>query len=330
MAAIASPMQGVGNVHVNQLLSEFSIGYHPTGMIAEQVFPPIAVSHESDVYLTWDKGQALRVERTDGYGTLRADGAESHTEDYGGTWTNYTAQEFALRTKITDREKANADQAFALEQSKVRRAQDKVLLDMELRVATICTTTANYASSNKLAISNGANQYNNSGFVSQTTGQHSVIIGQLLTAMNAIRQSTAGGLLPNKIIIPYAVAIVLKNDVGFWDSVKYTSGSVNTDVLPPTLLGMDVLIPRVPYITSVEGEAVSVTDVWGKNIVLLYVNPNPSLDSLTFGTTLRSRPWSVKTWRKEEMNTTFYEASIVQAEQLVTADCGYIISNCIA
>jgi hypothetical protein len=329
MAAIASPLQGVGSVHVNTLLSQFSIGYHPTGMIAEQVFPPVKVTKESDVYLTWDKGQALRVDRSDGYGTLRADGAESRTEDYGGTWTNYQAQEFALRTKITDRERANADAAFALEQSKVRRAQDKVLLDMELRVASICTTAANYASANKTTLS-GTAQWNNASFASQSNGQHSVIMGEILAGMNAIRSSTLGGLLPNKIIIPYAVAIVMKNDVGFWDSVKYQSNSVNFDVLPPTLMGMDVLIPRVPYQTAVEGEALSTSDVWGKSVTLLYVNPSPSIDSLTFGVTLRSRDWGVKTWREEKLNTTFYEASLVQAEQLVTADCGYLIINAIA
>ena len=328
MTAVASPLQGVRSVHVNTLLTEFSIGYHPTGFVAEQVWPVVSVVKESDVYLTWDKGQAFRVERSDGYGTLRADGTESRTEDYGGTWSAYKAEEFALRTRVTDRELANQDKAFNLEQSKVRRMQDKILIDYELRVAGPVTTAGNYATANKTTLV-GANQWNNSSFASTSNGQHSIIAGELLTGIDAIRKST-GGLLPNKIVIPYSVAMIMRNDPGFWDAVKYTSSSINTDVLPPTLFGMDVLIPRSSYETVVEGEAASISDVWGKNVVLFYSNPNLGLDSLTFGSTLRSRPWMVKTWRKEEISATYYEASIVQAEQAVTYDCGYLIAAAIA
>lgn len=333
MAAIASPLSGVQNVHVNTLLSQFSIQYHPTGFIAEQVFPVVPVAKESDLYLSWDKGQAVRVLRSDGYGSLRADKTESKQVDFGGTWTNYKAQEWALKTAISDREKANADSAFNLETSKVRGTQDLVLLDYEIRVAKICTTVANYGANN-VVTNAAATQWNNSGFASLTsTGSgHSAIAQQILAGRNAMRISSLG-LLPNTIIIPYAVAMVMVNDPGFIDLVKYQMQNLNDteNVLPPKLWGMDVLIPRGEFVTTQEGEAVSPSDVWGKNVVMLYVDKNPGIGTLTFGMTLRQRPWQVKTWRQEWIaGTTFYEPSFVQIEKLITADCGYLIASAIA
>ena len=77
MTATFSPQGGVSGVHINAELTSLSLGYHPDGMIAEQVFPVIPVKHESDTYWKWDKGQAFNQLRSDGYGSLRANGARA-------------------------------------------------------------------------------------------------------------------------------------------------------------------------------------------------------------------------------------------------------------
>ncbi|MGZ6390365.1 MAG: hypothetical protein ACXWQZ_14035, partial [Ktedonobacterales bacterium] len=63
---------------------------------------------------------------------------------------------------------------------------------------------------------------------------------------------------------------------------------------------------------------------------LMYRDPNPGLDALTLGLTLRQRPWQVKQYRDEQIDATFYRPSFVQAEQLVASDCGYLLQNVIA
>jgi len=316
-------------VHVSAPLTQLSLGYHPTGMIAEQVAPVFKVAHENDLYYKWDKGQAFRLERSDGKGSLRADKAKAHVVNFGATLDSYLAEEFALETEISDRERANQDSALNLEVSKVRRVQDLILLDQEIRVASLFTTSSNYASANKTTNS-GSSQWNNGSFASQTNGQHSVIQGQIETAKEAVRQST-GGLLPNTIIIPRAVAAVMYNDVGLADLVKYTASNLMVDnLLPQNLWGMKVIIPTAVYQTANEGEAFSGSDVWGKNVWIGYVNPNPGIDSLTFATIFRSREWQVKQYRDETRDVTVYRPSLVQAEKLVTADCGYLIINAVA
>ncbi|HLZ20721.1 MAG TPA: hypothetical protein VKQ30_01175 [Ktedonobacterales bacterium] len=316
-------------VHINQPLSRFSVGYHPTGMVAEQIFNVIPVAHESDDYVVWDKGQAFRVERTDGYGTLRADGSPSLLEDFGATLKNYRAEEFARKTRVTDRQRANQDDVFQLEVSKVRRVQDKILLDEELRVANILLTTANYPAANVTTLS-GTSQWNNASFASQTSGTFSVIEMNFDAGREAIRLAT-GGKEANVAIIPAAVARVMKRDVGVRDSIKYTHGDIlENGALPDVLWGLRVICPAAVYTTSAEGEVPTMTDVWGKNVIIAYVDPNAGLDSLTLGKIFRARPWQVKQWRDEEVESTYYEPSLVQAEQLISGDCGYLIQSAIA
>ena len=333
MAAVNSPNFGVKNVHVNQALTQFTVGYHPMGYVAEQVMPVVPVAHETDIYWFWDKGQAFRLDRSDGYGTEWADGTEPHEENYGATQKSYNTKGFKLRTRITDRERGNADQVLNLEMSKVRRLQDKILMDQELRVASLFFTTANNSGVTTLA---GATQWNNASFVSQPSNLFSQIKANIDTGITAVRQAT-GGLIPNTIVIPHYVAIVMSHDVGLTDYLKYThpdlvnASTPISGILPPKLWGMNVLVPTAPYLTSVEGEPVTATsDVWGKSVWLGYINPNPGTDSLTYGLILRSRPWTVKTFRREDYEATYYDVSLVQAEQLISADCGYLIQNAVA
>ncbi len=330
MAGIPPPNFTSGNVHVSATLSQMSIGYHPTGMIAEQVFPVMKVSHENDLYYVWDKGQAFRVDRTDGYGTLRADRARAKKMQFGAALKSYQAFEFAEEVDVSYRELANADSVLQLQLSKVRRAQDHVLLDQEIRVANLLTTTGNYAAAN-FTTNSGTSQWNNAAFVSTTNGAHAVIKAQVETGKEAIRKAT-GGLLPNTIVIPRAVAAIMYNDPGLADLIKYSPGMnlLASDILPENLWGMKVLIPTTVYQTTNEGEAFSGSDVWGKNVVLAYVNPNPGIDALTTGLIFRVRDWQVKQYRDEFTDTTIYRPSLVQTEQAVAFDCSYLIKNAVA
>ena len=318
----------VRGVHINKPLTNLSIGYHPTGMVAEQVYGVVPVTNESDLYYVYDKASAFRLGRSDGNFTKRADGAKSLLEEYGATPDVYQAEEYAMKTRITDRQRANADAALQLEVSKLRRVQDKILLDQELRIAAKLTAAGTWASANKTTLS-GVNQWNNASFVSQA-GTFSVIEQEFDNAREAIRIAT-GGKEANVAIIPAAVARVIKRDIGVRQAIQYTHSDILLNgALPDALWGLRVITPAALYDTSVEGEAYAGVDVWGKNVIIAYVDPTPALDSLTLGLIFRARPWQVKSWRDEEIEATYYEASMVQAEKLVSADCGYLLQSCIA
>jgi len=338
MTAIASPVGTVGDIHVSQPLTDFSLGYHPVGFIAEQVFPVVPVVKENDAFYRWDKYQAARVERTDGLATVVADGAIASEEMYGTTLDTYNCQMRKRRARITDREVGNQDPALSLQQSRTRRAQDKVLLDMEMAVANILRTDASYAGDTTNIVTNsGGTQWNNSGFGSLGTAGtgHSLIVAQLQAGIAAIEKNTLG-MVPNKIILPFAVAQILANDPGWADMFKYVSNLAQLQqdsalgLVPPRILGMEVLVPRAAYVTAVEGEKGSATDVWGKDVILLYSPDQPQKDDLTAGFIFRSSSFQVRVYREEAREATFYEPRVVQAEKAITFDAAYRIKAAIA
>lgn len=326
----------VQGVHQNVPLSDLTLMWRPTGGVADQLFPIKQVMKESDNYYVWNKGQRFRVLRSDGYGSLKADRTEAKTRNYGFTESSYRTFKFAIAESVSDRERENADASLSLEQSKILGIQDELMLDYELRVAGIATNAANYASSHKVTNS-GTSQWNNASFASLgTTGSgHSAIKAQIDAGKQAIVTDT-GGLLPNTIVIPYQVAIVLNNDPGLADMEKFTLNRLlEGDLLDPAnqqlkFMGMRVLMPTITYQSTVEGEADSIGYVWGKNVVMAYVNPAPALNSLTFGLTFRKDAFGIRSWREESTEETVYEVSVNQTEKLVAADCAYLISAAIA
>lgn len=319
---------GVRGVHINQPLSQLSIAYRPTGYISEQIFPVIPVKHESDNIIIWDKGQRFRVDRTDGQGSKRADGTRAVNSNFGFTQISYTAEEYAREVQITDRQRANADDVLALEASLVQAEQDLLMLDQELRVAKLLTTAANYAAGNTITLS-GTGQWNNASFASQA-GTQSVIESNIDAGREAVRLAT-GGKEANTLILPRAVARVVKRDIGVRDQIKYTDPNILVGgFLPPQLWGLNVLIPNTVYDTSNEGEASAMTDVWGKNAIVAYVDPSPSLNSLTLGAIFRARPWQVKQWRDDAVDANYYRPSVVQNEIFLSAACGYLMLSVIA
>jgi len=312
-------MPKVNEVHQNAALSNVAIGYHPKGMIAEQVFPVLPVKKESDKYYTWDKDMGLRY--IDG---LRADGTESKTISYNLSTSTYTCEEYALKTRVTDRERDNADDVLKLETSKTKRVMGQLLIGQERRLATLLTTQANYPASNRVQLA-GITQWDNAGFVGS-------IEGDMDDGKEAVRTGT-GGDDPNFIIIPSAVAKVVKRDADIRDLIKYTHADLLIDGdLPPMLWGMKVLIPKTVYTTSVEGNATQTyVDVWGKHCVLGY-NPGAegSIDTPAFGYIFRKQAPTIYQWYEDKIRATYIEASMIQDEVMTSNVSGYLIEDCIA
>ena len=312
-------MPNLNQTFVSAPLTNFAIGYHPKGMIARQVFDVVPVVKEAGLYYRWNREDAARVPNT-----ARANGAASNLLDFdldsNGT---YRCTEHALKAKISDRDRANADNILKLEQSKTMRVKDLVELDLEGRIATLLTTTGNYASTNYTTLS-GVNQWNNASFVGS-------IETNIDTAKEAIRTQTLG-LEADTIIIPSAVAKVMKRDSSIRELIKYTHSDLLVDGdLPPMLWGMKVLIPKAVTVTSRKGAAATtLADVWGKHVVLMVSNGGGMIDTPTFGKIFQQGAEIVKTWRDEEIASDFYEYSETTDEKVTSSYAGYLIQNAIA
>lgn len=311
----------IASVHINQALTNMSLGYHPMGMIAEQVIGVINVQNETDFYYVWNKGDALR--RVD---PRRTDGVRANRVDYGYTRDTYSCEEYALEMQITDRVRRNADSALRLELNKTRRVQDTLALEQERRVADLFTTSANYASTNYTTLS-GVTQWNNAAF----SGSIEQVIDD---AKEAVRQGTANNIGTQVAIIPMAVTKVVKRDAKVRDILKYTHADllVNGE-LPPKLWNLDIVVPAVTEVTGREifGSDISTgADVWGKHVTITQRPSSPSIDSLAHAYIFRNRDTQVEQWRDEPTSSYWYRIGNIQTEKIVCNTAGYLIINCIA
>ncbi len=312
-------MPSLNSTYVSAPLTNFSVGYHPKGLVGRSVLDVVSVQKEAGEYFVWNRHDAARVPNS-----LRADGAESNELsfdlDSDGT---YRVHEYALKAKITDRQRANAESVLSLEQAKTMRLKDIVELGLEERIATLLTTAGNYATSNKVTLS-GTDQWDNASFAGS-------IESVIDTAKEAIRTQTLG-LNPDTIIIPSAVAKVIKRDATIRELIKYTHAELLVDGdLPPVLWGMKVVIPSAVHTTTRKGAATqTLADVWGKYVILCVSNGGGMVDVPTFGKVFQMGAPVVKTWRKEELGADFYEYSMMTDEVITSNVAGYLVSDCIA
>jgi len=287
-------------------------------MVGEDVFVVVPVQHESDKYAVFN--------RTDPFvliDDVRADGTRAKMVDFGWTYDGYVTSEHALEARLTDRERANADSLLRLEVLKVNGAQGILMLNQENRIATLMQDTTKYASTNQTTLV-GAGQWNSASFVGS--------IEQTIDGAKEAIRIQAGGVAANRLVIPKAVAMVVKRDAKIRDLVKYTHQDLLVDGdLPPMLWGLKTTIPAAVVSSSIEGSTTpTLVDLWGKNAFLCYRTEAGSTDTPNFGYIFRVGGSQVQTWHDDSVGATFYRPILNQAEKIVSLFTGYIIAAAIA
>lgn len=311
----------IGSLRVDKRLTDFSVKYKNGVLVAEQVAPFVTVKNKSDKYVVYKRSD-FRVEDD-----LRAPGTESREVYYEiDTDGTYSCNKRSLKMIVSDDDRDNADQPLDLDFDRTEDITNRLLLGHEKRVGDLMTATANVAAGHYETLS-GTQQFNNASF--NSTSKEDAIEVRIDAGKEAVRKDI--GLEPNTIVIPSAVAKVIKKDSAIRDLIKYTDQTllVNGD-LPRTLWNMKVLIPGAVYDSANRGQTYSGSDVWGKHIVIAYVAPKVGLRSFTAAATFISKQRQIKKWRVEAKESDYVEGTWILVPKIVCSDCFYIIRNAIA
>jgi hypothetical protein len=314
--------QTVGNVHINGPLTNLSRLYRPKGFIAPQVCPQIPVVKESDKYYVFDQGPYYATDVDD----LVADRAKPRKVEMSHSTEQYLCQKRELAWDISDRERRNADSQLNLERNKQNGTLGRLLLKHEIRVAALLRKTTNGGGLN---LGTTAAVKWDGAAVTYAGIATDVMIGRA-----AMRQ--AAGVVPNKIVIPAAVAEGMHKSL-LYQILQYTYGDSQARLLmeqpfpalPPVLFGMDVIIAGEIYNSAVEGQTASYSDIWGEAVRMLYVTSGPALEEPSAAYTLVNRPLQTRQWRDEEAEVDSYAVGWIVDEKVVAPDAGYEISDCL-
>lgn len=295
-----------------------AMNYRPMGMIADTLFPVVTVDKQSDVYLESDRGQILRVKRTE-----RSPGNEANrVEDDFGSAT-YFARNYAIKRSVTIEDKANADAGMLMNKlnGKAQRCIDDIFLDWEVRVSNLVLNTANVGSFS--AVSSG---WSGAGDP----------IGDVETAIDNIHY--ANGVPKQGIKVTFGPEA--------WDSfrrddnvrnlifgVDNGGGYPNAGQVAALLDVKEVNVGDGFENTGEKGQAESLQSIWGDNVLLHWTPSAPSVDVPSFGYTFRwqqaALPAALTVMRHpfdSRKGAEEVEAGLYQDEKITGASYGYLLT----
>lgn len=265
------PQPDVRDVHVDAILTNYSLAYQNLDYLADQIFPIVPVQKQSDKYFTYTKSFWFRD-----LAQLRAPGAESFGSGYGLSTDSYFADNYAFHLDVADEVRENADNPLRPDQEAVEYVTDRLALRRERAFAGDFFKTGVWTATGSDATPS---------VLWSTYGTSDPIL-DIETQMNNMRTTT--GRRPNTLIMGAAVWSILKNHPDFIDRIKYTQKGMVSKDLFASLVDMPterVFIGQAIYDTSVEGAASSFSDIWGKSVLMLYVDPKAGPRTPTAGLT---------------------------------------------
>lgn len=324
-------------VHVDAALTNISVAYLQGAdkFVAGKVFPNVPVSKQSDRYFVFDRGDFNRDEAQ-----IRAPGTESAGGGYDLDNTpTYFANVHAFHHDVPDQVRANADPAVDVERAASEYVMHKMLIKREKLWATNFFSTGVWTNEEAGTASSPA-LGETIHWSDQTSGDP---IGDMRAAITTVEEST--GFTPNKLVISKGVLDALVDHPDIVDRVKYaTSTSANPAMVNEqtlaALFGLEqVLVMRGIENTAAQGASASHSFIGGKNALLTYAAPTPSLMTPTGGYQFswtgfmgQTNGFGVATKRfyMDALESTRVEAQMAFDMKLVSGDLGYFFNGIIA
>lgn len=309
---------GSGNVHIDQVLTQISVGFPNNGLVGEQLFPAVTVNKQSDKYYIFGR------ENWSPEDDFRAPGSVAH-EIMGlqVSLDTYYAQEHALQIAVTDEERENVDSPLAPDRDATEMVTAKIMLGRERTIQQLATTAANYATGLSTTLSGTAqwNDYTNSDPIGVLRAGKTAVHARIFTE-------------PNTLVIPYQVMATLEDHPDFLERIKYSERAIFSPELLASVLGFSkVIVPGTGINSAAPGQPNSLGYLWGKDVVMAYVPDRAGLKIPAYGYEFTWGRQVVDRWREDPRKSDVircarrYDHKFVAQGDAGTADAGKAIAG---
>jgi len=273
---------GSGDVHVDGLLTNISVGYANTVYIVEHIFPTVLVAKRSDILPKYRKSDWFRDEAKE----LSEREPPPITGYNVNTSDTYYCREYGIGHFIGDARKANTDSPFDADRDGARWVTDKLMLKRERLWVSNFWKTGVW----------GTDKTGGVDFTKWSVYATSTPIQDMRGFARTIRRSI-GGLTPNALVLGDLTFDVLADHPNMLDRIKYGAGSDAPAMVTPNLIAQLLGLSKVKigisvYTADPEGTtetSVAYTPNWDDDAWIGYVAPRASLFSPSAGYTF--------TWR---------------------------------
>lgn len=302
---------------IDPILSSVAQGYQNNEFIGRKLFPVVPVSQRGGKIISFGKEDFML------YNTGRAPGQTTKRVQFGYSSGNYTLESHSLEGVLPreNMEEADAVPGIDLASVTVSKTQDIIALRLEKQQADLATNPANYGASNKVALS-GTGQWSDFSGTSDP-------VKDIEAGKEAVRKAT--GKRPNVVAMGATVFASLKQHPKVVDRMKYTGRDIATPELLAALFDVkEVVIGDAVF----ADDAGTFNDVWGKNVVLAYVDTAPAADRgrPTYGYTYQLDGYAIveEAYFDRPAKSWVYPVTDEVAPVIAGALAGYLISAAVA
>jgi hypothetical protein len=327
-------------LYVDPILTNLSVGYPDQNLYGLALMPETPVRTQSGRYRVFDRSNWIIVPSRREPGTVA-------NEIQGGKWSEdvFMTQEHSLQAPVLDEERQQLTSQGGLandvfggdlqldpEADAVDLVMGSIMREHEKKVADLVRNTANYAAGNFVTLA-GAQQWTDYTFV--TAGdEYSIVsdpVGAIMTGMRTIYSKT--GRYPNTLAIPTLGVGFIENHPRI---VKRFSNFTLTN--PDAFRQLTGFEGRILTVDSAYNAADNIdaaeiiTDLWGKDVWLGIVDPQPGQKTKTFGKTFAQvypngtlRP--SEKWREEPRKADVVRSNWKYDLKIVSNVAGYVIKT---
>jgi hypothetical protein len=333
-------MYDPGELYLDPILTNFSTGYAAQDLFGLRIMPETPVNTQSGRYRVFDRSNWVIFE------DFRSPGTVAH-EVRGAKWSEdvFSTSEHSLQAPVLDEERQQltslgglADPTFGggltinPEQDATELITRAIMLRHEKAVADLTRNVANYPAGSTVTLA-GNQQWDVYTFV--TPGDpYSIVsnpVGDIMTGMRKIYALT--GRWPNTLVVPGVGMSFIENHPRIVS--RFQNFSLTQPNAFQTLTGFEgtILPVNSVYNAANNYEATeAITNLWGKDVWLGIVDPQPGQNTKTWGKTFAQtypdgglRP--TDRWREEPRKADIIRTSFKYDLKIVSSTAGYLIKT---
>lgn len=300
----------VKDIHVDAVLTNISLAMSNDDMlVAPKVWPIVPVKKDSDVFFEYDKSN-LRADVDDWAPKTKAREVNWNVSSRG-----YKVDRHALQELVEDDEKQNQDSPIDVMADSASMLTEKLMIRREKRLAAVLNDAASYLGGMDIPLA-VADRWDN--FSSATSDPSD----DVALARGLIHAQIGKG--PNVMVLPTQIYEKVREHPKVMDRIKYTQVGVITPQLLQTLFDIErVIVSGGIENTANEGQADSLSYIWGKSVYIGYVAPRPALRQMSWGYHIQSQALVTDRWRDEERKGDVVRVSFKDVPKLVTKGAGF-------
>jgi len=311
-----------GASYIDPVLTNLSQKYTNASddFIARKLFPVIVVPKPSGKYWAYNKDN-LRAGGTNI--DLRTGRSKTSEVTFGKSLKDFgPLSEHALKDFISKDELAFVDSPLDIEQDSVENLNEVMTIAEEISLATMLRDTAIITNNITLSGTSQFSDYANSD--------------PFVTIKNrVIAQRNSSFKRPNTIAFGWDVWLQLVDHPKVLERIKYNRDGVITQADIIKLFSpygiTQVFVGAAMYDATTEGQTGTPTSIWGKDIIIGYVTPTPSLRAVNGGYTLQLRDGKyVDKWDDSDPKGEWVRNNDYYDQMLFASELFSLIKNAVA